>query len=158
MKRINLLQERTEAKRTEHEKLIISTSELSLDRIKSTRSTGTYASAHRHPNDCMQQIFVEWKQYEGYWDTEIGNQLFNRTELLTLFLRTASQGSTVLDLRILDCLGDCHDEGQKRLEFVFGIPLSAGDARSYMTLHSWITQKVKTPALLGDRFKLAQTL
>jgi hypothetical protein len=106
----------------------------------------------------MQQIFVEWKQYEGYWDTEIGNQLFNRTELLTLFLRTASQGSTVLDLRILDCLGYCHDEKQKRLGFVFGIPLSAGDARSYMTLHSWITQKVKTPALLGDRFKLAQTL
>jgi hypothetical protein len=45
MKRINLLQERTEAIRPEHEKLSISISELSLDRIKSTRSTGTYASA-----------------------------------------------------------------------------------------------------------------
>jgi hypothetical protein len=158
MKRINILRERAEATRPEDEKLSIVMKDLSLDKARSTRSTGTYTITSKEAVDFMKQIFVEWKHYEGYWDTEIGNQLFNRTELLTFFLRKASQGSTVLDLRILDCLGYCHDEKQKRLGFVFTIPASAGDSRSYMTLHSWITRNVKRPALLGDRFRLAQTL
>ena len=158
MKRINILRESAEATRPEDEKLSIDMKDLSLDKSISPRSTGTYTSAGNGAVDLMKQIFVEWKHYEGYWDTEIGNQLFNRTELLTHFLRKASQGSTVLDLRILDCLGYCHDQKQKRLGFVFTIPASAGDSRSYMTLHSWIRQYVTRPALLGDRFRLAQTL
>lgn len=158
MKRINILRESAEATRPEDEKLSIAMKDLSLDKARSARSTGTYTLTSKEAVDFMKQIFVEWKHYEGYWDTEIGNQLFNRTELLTFFLRKASQGSTVLDLRILDCLGYCHDEKQKRLGFVFTIPASAGDSRSYMTLHSRITQNVKRPALLGDRFRLAQTL
>lgn len=156
MKRINILRDRAEATRPEHEKLSIDMDKISLDKPRSARSTGLYKGQSSEVVD-IKPILVEWKQYEGYWDTEIGNQLFNRAELLTYFLRKASQGSSIIDQRILNCLGYCHDEKQKRLGFVFANP-SSDKSHSYMTLHSWITQYARKPALLGDRFRLAQTL
>ncbi|KAL9611240.1 MAG: hypothetical protein Q9167_004094 [Letrouitia subvulpina] len=158
MKRINILQENAEATRKDDEKLSISMKDIILDKTIFSRSTGTYTPISDGIANHMKQIIVEWKEYQGYWDTEIGNQLFNRAELLAYFLHKASEGSTVLELRVLDCLGYCHDEERKRLGFVFAIPASAGNSRSYTTLHSQIAQNLKKPALLGDRFRLAQTL
>jgi len=157
MKRIKILCDTSEAQRQENQKLFIPIDELKLDKGKSTgRSTGLHVVTK---DDTLESrsVLIEWKKYEGYWDTEIGNTLFNRVEMLTLFLRTASKSAEVLDLRILDCLGYCHDEKNMRLGFVFAMPLSTSQQRSYVHLNACFSL-TSSPPLLGDRFRLAQKL
>src|SRR5205814_203673 len=76
MKRIQILSESSEAFRTRGQKLSIPMSSLDLDKGKSqSRSTGICKTVD---TEQPLSVLIEWKKYEGYWDSEIGNTLFNR--------------------------------------------------------------------------------
>ncbi|KFY69602.1 hypothetical protein V496_00117 [Pseudogymnoascus sp. VKM F-4515 (FW-2607)] len=161
MKRIMILSEQSEAKRPSEERLVIQIRELTFDKTKSSsRSTGVF----KHQESGTQhsrQVLVEWKRYEGFWDTQVGNELFQRVELLTEFLKTASRGSEVLDLRLLDCLGYCHDDKKRRLGFVYAIPKSVGSRRSCLRLNALMKEYNEHhlyPPSVGDRMQLAKLL
>jgi hypothetical protein len=161
MKRIKILSERSEARRLPQERLMIQIGDFTFDKTKSlARSTGVLqgpGSGHTG----SRRVLVEWKRYEGLWDTEVGNDLFRRVELLAEFLKAASRGSNILDLRLLDCLGYCHDDKKARLGFVYAIPKSVGDRSSYIRLHALMNgyhESRLNPPPLGDRMQLAKLL
>jgi hypothetical protein len=160
MKRIRILSERSESTRQGREKLTVPMENLQLESEQYRRSrisTGLYCAGEAS-SETPVPILIEWKKYEGLWDTDIGNLLFRRTEMLTSFLRTASNGSELLELRILKCLGYCHDERNTRLGFIFVIPASAENTTSYLSLNMCLASQKEPPPLLGDRFRLARTL
>jgi hypothetical protein len=134
MKRIKILSEQADSKRSLRDQLMIQMKRFTFDKTKSSvRSTGVL-EAQQDRAEPSHQVIVEWKNYEGFWDTHIGNELFHRVEFLTEFLRTAARGSEILDLRLLDCLGYCHDDKRRRLGFVYAIPKSVGTQRYYLRL------------------------
>jgi hypothetical protein len=161
MKRIKILSEQSEAKRPSGERLMIQTGDITFDKTKSSiRSTGMLKDQESN-SELSRQVLVEWKKYEGFWDTQVGNELFYRVELLTQFLKTASRGSEVLDLRLLDCLGYCHDDKKGRLGFVYAIPKSVGNRGSYLRLNALMKEYNEcqlNPPSVGDRMQLAKLL
>ncbi|KAK4982355.1 hypothetical protein LTR50_007760 [Elasticomyces elasticus] len=161
MKRICLLIQKSEARRTSEDRLTIDMREMALDVVKSSLRTPGLFSRRELNMEISRQVLVEWKRYEGSWDTGVGNVLFRRVELLTDFLRTASKCSNVLNLRLLDCLGYCHDDAKQRLGFVMAIPPSVTDRRSYVRLNKLIKgyndQRIYPPSV-GDRMRLAKLL
>lgn len=162
MKRIKLLIERSDAKRSSELRLEIRFKDLTFDKTKSSSiSTAVILQRQNPSNQFPLQFLVEWKQYEGFWDTQVGNELFHRVELLTEFLKTASRGSKVLDLRLLDCQGYCHDQKRGRLGFVYAIPKSVGARRSYLRLNALMkdySNRNLSPPPVGDRMRLAMLL
>jgi hypothetical protein len=160
MKRIMVLCERSESRRSSNDRLIIPMKELSLDITSSSiRSTGRFKSPSNHAQ-AANAILVEWKQYQGYWSTEIGNELFDRVELLTEFLKTASRGSEILNLRLLNCLGYCHDDKKRRLGFIYAKPKSVGPGpclRLSAVISKYGESDVYAPAV-GDRMRLGRIL
>jgi hypothetical protein len=164
MKRINLLIQQSDARRLSNDRLIIDLpKELVLDKTKSMRaSSGIYTRRESGAHKVASQVLVEWKGYEGLWDTEVGNYLFHRVELLTELLRTASRGPNRLSLRILECLGYCHDETkQHRIGFVFQIPASVPDRKMYVRLktllHAYGDQGLYPPSV-NDRIRIGRLL
>jgi hypothetical protein len=162
MKRINMLMKNSDAQRDSKDRLIIHIGkELKIDSAKSPfRSPGVYTK--REDSAVLRrQVLVEWKRYESFWDTEVGNLLFRRVELLTESLRTASKQPGPLNPSILECLGYCHDEAKHRIGFVFGIPPSVSSRRSYIRLNQLLKQYYTNSALppsVDDRVRLAQRL
>jgi hypothetical protein len=161
IKRIGKLMERSDAQRESSKKIKITIGKgLTLDMSKSSaRTTGLLKHGQR-PGQSS-QVLVEWKYYTDAWSTEFGDQLFNRVELLCDFLRTASESSATLELRILQCLGYCHDTKGSRLGLVFSIPSSVDDRKSHLRLSELITAYTKNqryPPAVGDRMRLASML
>jgi hypothetical protein len=79
MKRLQILMEDSESLKTEEEKLSIGKGRMVLSKnVKkhSQISTRTLTATGDHDAGAPVQILVEWKAYEGFWDTEIGNALF----------------------------------------------------------------------------------
>lgn len=67
MKRVKLLSEQSQARRTTDTQLYIQFNQLKLDKTKSiTRTTGEL-----NRDGLSRQVVVEWKQYEGFWDTDV---------------------------------------------------------------------------------------
>jgi hypothetical protein len=161
MKRIKYLSEQSECKRSSEARLAIEFSKLTLDKTKSsTRSTGILET-EEESGKCFYQVLVEWKRYEGFWNTEFGNELFNRVEKLTEFLKASSGSSEILNLRLLDCLGYCHDDLKQRLGFVYAFPKSAGSQRYYLRLNGLLREYTDgnlNPPPVGDRMRLAKIL
>jgi hypothetical protein len=155
MKRIKILSEESEATRSVDARLAIQAGEIQFDSKRlSARSTGILRRDQQH------EVIVEWKKYEGFWDTDIGNQLFHRTELLTEFLQTSYRSSAILDLRILECLGYYHDESKRRIGFVYAIPKSVG-RQSHLRLNQLLrdyNERQLNPPPVGDRMRLAEML
>jgi hypothetical protein len=165
MKRISLLMEQsTVARRTSSDRISIDLpTELSLDRSSSTSlSTGVFNGHEPYKNsDCL----VEWKYYDQIWSTDAGNVLFSRVELLTDFLRTASSFSSAegdIDLRLLGCLGYCHDEKGRKLGLVFALPRGLSDRqRSVVRLDKLMNAyqaQDRIPPSVGQRIRLARML
>ena len=161
MKRIRILSKKSESIRQGRDKLLIAMENLTMENEQYRRtkiSIGSFMEG-QSASQMPIPILIEWKKYEGLWDTDIGNLLFRRTEMLTSFLRTASNGSELLDLRILKCLGYCHDERHTRLGFVFVNPSSSVEyPASYFSLNQCLESQKNGPPLLGDRFRLAKLL
>lgn len=165
MKRISLLMEQSAvAARTSSDPIAIDIrAQLSLDRSRSTTlSTGVvYGRTNSYSGDCL----VEWKYYDQIWGTDAGNLLFSRIELLTDFLRAASSSSNAegdIDLRLLDCLGYCHDEDGRKLGLVFALPRGLADrqrsvVRLDQLMKAYQTQE-RTPPSVGHRVRLARML
>ncbi|KAH6668855.1 hypothetical protein B0J14DRAFT_151694 [Halenospora varia] len=154
MKRIKLLSETSESQREDSGKLSIEMEELDLDKGKSSaRTTGLLRKSS--------QVIVEWKKYEGYWDNEIGNELFRRVENLTYFLKTTSRSSAILNLRLLNCEGYCHDSKKARLGFVYAVPKGVESRQSHRRLNALMKEyednKLNSPPV-GDRMELAKVL
>jgi len=167
MKRISLLMEKAAASRNSSDSLIVKLKSQLVPDTSKSRSLGTgmftgRSATTRAATTC--QSLIEWKQYEGIWSTEAGNLLFERVELLTDFLRTATSSSPMaedINLCLLDCLGYCHDESRQRLGLVFAVPRGVPDRRSVRRLSDLMTayQAVKrSPPLVGSRIMLARML
>lgn len=168
MKRISLLMEQSAiAARTSSDPISIDMrTELYLDRSSSTTlSTGIFRSRRTEDGrsgDCV----VEWKHYDQIWGTDAGNILFSRVELLIDFLRTASSSSSNaegdIDLRLLDCLGYCHDEDGRKLGLIFSLPRGLADRqRSVVRLDQLMMayqEQQRTPPSVGHRVRLARML
>jgi hypothetical protein len=163
MKRISLLIQQSEARTGSDKSLLIDfQKELKLDKTKSLLvSSGMYTKRYSPHRRQSSQVLVEWKSYEGLWDTEIGNQLFERVELLAQFLQIASQSSSTLNLRLLECLGYCHDDSRNRLGFVFDIPASISDRKSFLRLKNLLNayhEQKSFPPSVDDRVRIARSL
>lgn len=160
MKRIKLLMERSDGRLASDVKIQIDLRrDLKLDKTKSQLRTSGLMSIRESKEKVP--VLVEWKKYSGLWKTDIGNELFQRVELLTEFFRTASQRTGTIDLRVLPCLGYTHDDEKRQLGFVFRVPPSVSNRRSYIRLNTLLTayqNQGAFPPSVGDRMQLALAL
>lgn len=154
MKRLQVLIQQAEAVKIDDDKLLIERSRIKFKeevKLSQRRAMGTMEPIEGHASEEKSQILVELKAYEGIWDTEIGNTLFSRFEMLTYFLKRASRHS---NLCILECLGYCHLADRQRLGFVFKAPSDTFiDLNQYMEKH-----KTMPMPNLGERIGLARLL
>lgn len=161
MRRISALMERSDAQRNSATKINIKLDkDLTLDKSKSSSRTTGFLK-HGSTSGGLSQVLVEWKNYSEAWSSEFGDQLFGRIELLCDFLRTVSESPAALELRILQCVGYCHDTKENRLGLVFSIPSSVDDRKSHLRLSDLITaytQNQEFPPAVGDRMRLARML